>query len=126
MRQFITYAFCGGFGVLTDIALFAALVHVGVGYQVANLASYAAGTLVSFVLNRLITFKVKDRTAQRMGLFFMVAAIGYVLSTGALWLMVEQFGLAPLVAKVLTLFIVLVVQFSLNRAITFRATHEPA
>lgn len=124
LRRFVLYAICGGSGVLTDLATYATLLHFDVGYQAANLAGYFAGTLLSFTLNRRFTFGVLDHTARRLGLFFGVAAVGYVVSTLLLWGLVEAAHLHPLFAKLLTLFVVLVVQFSLNRSITFRTASE--
>jgi len=124
LRQFIAYALCGGTGVLTDLSLYSLLVWSGVGYQWANAAGYAAGTLVSFVLNRHFTFRTYDNTLRRFGLFLAAALTGYLVSSGLLWLLVEQLGVNVFIAKLLTLAVVLVLQFSLNRAITFRASTD--
>jgi len=119
-RKFALYTICGGSGVLVDIATYTSLVLGGVDYQVANAAGYALGTLLSFFLNRHFTFKIYDNALRRMALFFLTAGIGYLISTALLWLLVEHLHLNPFSAKLITLAIVLVVQFSGNRAITFR------
>lgn len=119
-RQFLVYSICGGTGVLTDLSLFSLLFFSGLGYQAANLAGYFAGTLVSFALNRRFTFQTYDNTLRRMGLFFGAAAIGYAMSMLLLWTFVEKAGLHPVVAKLATLFFVLILQFTINRAVTFR------
>lgn len=118
--QFVLYALCGGTGVVLDLGLFWLLTGAGVGYQAANLAGYATGTLASFLLNRHFTFQTYDDTWRRMSLFFGTAAVGYAVSALVLWLLVEKQGVDPLAAKVATLFLVLILQFSLNRAVTFR------
>ena len=124
VRQLVLYAVCGGTGVLTDLVLFTALVHYGVNYQVANAAGYAAGTLASFILNRHFTFQVYDKAFRRLALFFGTALIGYLASSALLWVLVSVQGYPPLPSKVATLAVVLVLQFSLNRAITFRASTD--
>lgn len=120
-RKLVLYAVCGGCGVLLDLGVYTGLVMMGVWYQMANLAGYASGTLLSFVLNRAITFQVKDAPLRRLGMFIMVAVAGYTVSTGVLWLLVEQLGVGPLLSKLVTLVIVLALQFTLNSLITFRA-----
>lgn len=120
IRQFLIYAICGSTGVLTDLSLFSLLFFYGLGYQVANLVGYFAGTMVSFVLNRRFTFRIYDNTLRRMGLFFGAAAVGYAMSIFLLWAFVEKTGLHPVVAKLATLFFILVLQFTINRAVTFR------
>ncbi|MDL5366161.1 GtrA family protein [Xanthomonas sp. NCPPB 2654] len=122
LRQFVLYAVCGGTGVLVDLSLYTLLVWLDFNYQAANAAGYAAGTLVSFALNRHFTFQAYDKTLQRLGLFFAAALVGYLASSALLWLLVGVLGWAPLPAKVATLFFVLILQFSLNRAITFKAS----
>jgi Predicted membrane protein len=120
LRQFVLYAVCGGTGVLTDLLLYSLLVWAGVGYQWANAAGYAAGTLVSFALNRHFTFQTYDNTLHRLGLFLATAFTGYLVSSMLLWLLVSRLDVNVFAAKLLTLAVVLVLQFTLNRTITFR------
>ncbi|MBY4949077.1 GtrA family protein [Cupriavidus respiraculi] len=117
--QFLLYCVCGGVGVLTDYAVFYAALTFGVGHQAANAAGYLGGTLVSFALNRSITFGMRDQTAKRLALFLSVAATGYGTSAALLWLLVDYLGVDARLAKLLTLPVVVVLQFALNRWITF-------
>lgn len=119
-RKFVLYAICGGSGVLLDFATYTALLAMGIGYQPANACGYAMGTLLSFALNRHFTFQTYDNPLRRLALFFAAAGVGYLISVGMLWLLIERAAFNPLVAKIAVLGVVLVVQFSLNRAITFR------
>ena len=123
---FLLYCVCGGIGVFTDYLAFYLLVTAGVWYQGANIAGYAAGTLMSFVLNRAFTFKAKDRVGQRLSMFLAVAACGYACSALLLWLLVTAAHLDPRIAKLVTLPLVVTVQYGLNRRFSFRATALPA
>lgn len=123
--QFILYCFCGGLGVLTDYGVYYAAVKSDLWYQAANVLGYASGTVVSFLLNRIITFGARDRAVQRFALFAAVAATGFSFSAAMLWVLVAQFGVAETIAKLLTLPIVVAIQFLLNRAITFRDAPRP-
>jgi putative flippase GtrA len=124
LRQLLLYAVCGGTGVLTDLFLYTALMHYGVNYQAANAAGYATGTLASFMLNRHFTFQVYDKAFRRLALFFGTALIGYLASSALLWVLVSAQGYPPLPSKIATLAVVLVLQFTLNRAVTFRASTD--
>ncbi|NGM86006.1 GtrA family protein [Parapusillimonas sp. SGNA-6] len=121
MMQFLLYCFCGGVGVATDYFFFYVAVEFGLWYQFANVLGYLAGTVMSFFLNRKITFNVSDKTARRLTVFVGVAAIGFAASAIFLWLMVDVWSLDPRVAKILTLPLVVVIQFYLNRRWTFGA-----
>ena len=120
LRQFCLYALCGGSGVLVDFGSYAGLLHAGLNYQIANFVGYLLGTLVSFGLNRHFTFQAYDNTLRRLAMFLGAASVGYAISVVLLWVLVEKIALDPLIAKLLTLFVVLVVQFTINRSITFR------
>jgi putative flippase GtrA len=118
-REFTIYVLCGMAAVTTDFLIYVGLLHLGTGYGVAYFSGYAVGTLLSFALNRSITFRVHDAVLRRLVTFFGVAAIGYVTSFIALYLMIELGGLGEILAKVLSLGVVLVTQFLLNKLITF-------
>jgi putative flippase GtrA len=120
-KQLFLYLVCGGLGVASDYGLYLSLIAAGLHYQVANVAGYAAGTLVSFALNRIVTFGMRDRTGRRLASFLLVAATGYSVSVAMLWLLIDQAALNPAIAKGLTLPVVVALQFTLNRSITFRA-----
>ncbi|MET0319720.1 MAG: GtrA family protein [Duganella sp.] len=121
MRQLLLYCLCGGLGVATDYLAFWLAVTAGLWYQGANLLGYLAGTLVSFALNRVVTFGMRDRVAQRLARFVGVAALGFGASALLLWLLVQQLGLDARLAKLLTLPMVVALQFTLNRRLTFNA-----
>ena len=121
-RQFILYCLCGGTGVMTDMLVYYFASHAGMGVQAANAMGYMAGTLISFVLNRVITFGVRDSAGKRLALFFMVAGLGYLASSTLLWLLVNGLTMDKFLAKALTLPLVVALQFGLNRKITFRTS----
>lgn len=119
--QFLLYCLCGGLGVSTDYLLYHFSISYGLWYQSANALGYLGGTLLSFTLNRIITFRQRDRVLQRLALFLGVAAVGYTASAVVLWLLVQQAGLDARLSKLLTLPMVVVLQFALNRRFTFQA-----
>jgi putative flippase GtrA len=120
LRQFLTYAFCGGMGVALDFGVYTLLAHIGLFYQIANLISYACGTLLSFALNRAITFRVMDAPLRRLAAFFAVAAAGYALSSLSLYAMVEWLHLDKFAAKAISIIVVVLTQYTLNARITFK------
>lgn len=123
--QFLLYCICGGIGVSTDYLIYYASLHLGLWYQYANVLGYGCGTVVSFFLNRVITFGTTNRTAQRFALFVMVAAVGFTASAVMLWVLVAQLSVDATIAKLLTLPAVVAIQFLLNRSITFRDAGTP-
>ncbi|WP_284758812.1 GtrA family protein [Agrobacterium sp. fls2-241-TYG-188a] len=117
--QFILYCVCGGIGVSTDYLVYYTSVQAGMWYQGANVLGYLCGTLISFCLNRIITFKTRDKIVQRLAVFLAVAAVGFTFSAALLWVLVSYGSIDEKIAKLLTLPAVVVIQFMLNRRITF-------
>lgn len=120
MQQFLLYCLCGGLGVSTDYAVYYLSYSAGLWYQGANGLGYLAGTLLSFALNRIFTFGMRDRVLQRLGLFLGVAAVGFSASAALLWALVQFAQIDPRFAKLITLPLVVVLQFALNRRFTFQ------
>ena len=122
MMQFLLYCFCGGLGVSMDYGVFWLSIQSGLWYQLANALGYLAGTLLSFALNRIITFQMRDRVLQRLAIFLGVAGTGFGVSALLLWGLVQLLSIDPLIAKLITLPVVVVLQFSLNRRLTFKSS----
>ena len=117
--KLLLYCICGGIGVTTDYLIYYTALTFGLWYQVANLLGYLSGTFISFFLNRKFTFGVRDKLAYRLAIFLGVAAIGFAASSLLLWLLVDILSADAKISKLLTLPAVLIIQFSLNRRITF-------
>jgi putative flippase GtrA len=66
MMQFLLYCLCGGLGVSSDYLVYHLSIGHGMWYQAANVLGYLTGTLLSFTLNRIITFRQRDRVLQRL------------------------------------------------------------
>lgn len=119
-QKLISYAFFGGMGVLLDLGFYTFLIFAEVNYQIANVVGYSAGTLLSFFLNREYTFKIKDKMLKRLFSFFSVAFIGYTFSALLLYVLISVFNIDELISKIITLIFVLIIQFTLNKKITFK------
>lgn len=117
--QFLLYCLCGGIGVGTDCLVYFVALKSGVWYQAANIFGYVSGTVVSFILNRRITFAVKSKPAQRLAVFLGVAAVGLSVSAVMLRILIDSMQIDASIAKLCTLPVVVLLQFYLNRRITF-------
>ena len=120
-KQFVKYAFFGGIGVLADIIIYSLLVYFQFNYQAANASGYLSGTLISFFLNRHYTFNVKDKIYRRLFMFLTIAFIGYISSAILLYVLIEKLFIDMYISKFLTLFFVLLVQYALNKKVTFKS-----
>ena len=124
-RNIILYGIIGGFCAALDFGVYLVLCYWDVmPYLWANIVSIHIGIFTSFILNRSLNFKVKDKTAVRFLSFYSVGIVGLGISELMLYLMVTIGGLNELFCKLLSIVVVALVQFLLNKYITFKR-HEP-
>ena len=120
-RNLILYGIIGGFCAALDFGIYTALCYWDImPYLWANVISIHIGIFTSFVLNRSLNFKIKDKAAIRFLSFYAVGLVGLGISELMLYLMVTVGGWNEMVCKLITIVVVALVQFVLNKYITFR------
>lgn len=120
-REFAAYCLIGGSGVALDCVAFAVLARgFGWHYQAANAVGVSCGICNNFFLNAFLNFRRTDRLWLRFLSFYGVGLLGLGISAGMLGLLVGRWGMGALPAKALTVFVVTLAQFSLNKWVTFR------
>lgn len=120
-RNLILYGIIGGLCAALDFGVYTALCHFDImPYLWANIISIHVGIFMSFILNRSINFKVKDKTTQRFLSFYAVGLTGLGISELMLYLMVTIGGMNELLSKLISIIVVALIQFILNKFITFR------
>ena len=122
-RELILYGLIGGFCAALDFGVYTVL-SLWIPYLWANVISVHCGIFTSFFLNRSLNFKVKDKTPLRFTIFYLVGLSGLALSEGLIWLLASQFAWNPILAKLLTVFVVALYQFLLNKFITFKKSNN--
>lgn len=120
-RNLILYGIIGAFCATLDFAVYTLLCHFEIlPYLWANVISIHVGIFTSFFLNRHFNFKVKDKTPQRFISFYAVGLTGLGISSLLLYLMVDIALWNELICKLITIVMVALVQFFLNKYVTFR------
>lgn len=124
-RNLILYGIIGGFCAALDFGIYTLLCYFNtMPYLWANIISVHCGIFCSFFLNRSINFKVTDKTTQRFMSFYIIGLIGLGISEGMLFLMVDIGQWNEIICKLITIVIVALVQFFLNKYITFKKTEK--
>ena len=120
-RNLILYGIIGSCSSGLDFLLYSLFVEVfGLHYILSNCISVLAGISTSFVLNRTYNFKVKDKTKTRFAIFLTVGLCGMLVSNLILYLCIDVMNWNKIVSKLLSIVLVVVFQFVLNKYITFR------
>jgi len=120
-KQLIKYCIIGCCCAGIDFIIYWLLVHIAsFPYILANIISVHSGIFASFCLNRHFTFKMKNKILFRFISFYSIGIIGLMISSVMLIILIEKIELNELVSKAFTVTIVALIQFILNKYISFR------
>jgi putative flippase GtrA len=120
-RYLILYGIIGTFCAGIDFFIFYTLTTIfEVFYLVSNIISVSVGITISFILNRKYNFKVKDKRIKRFIIFILVGSGGLLLSSALLYFFVDILTLEKVVSKILSIVFIVLIQFLLNKLITFK------
>lgn len=120
-RNLILYGIIGALSASFDFLLFYFLTTtLNVYYLFANVFSVTCGICLSFFLNREYNFKVKNKFIKRLTIFFSVGFFGLIISSGLLYAFVVFLQFEKVLSKLLSIILVVLMQFLLNKFITFK------
>lgn len=120
-RQLVLYLIIGGLCASIDYLIFLILTYFfNINYLIANIFSVNAGIITSFILNRNFNFKIKDNVANRFLSFYLVGLFGLLISFVILFAMVELLHYNEQIIKIVSIVIIALIQFLLNKFITFK------
>lgn len=122
IREMFLYGIIGLTSAGIDTLVFHLLTKKAGMYSLfANMISVPIGICISFTLNLFFNFKTKDHILKRFISFFAVGMLGLVLSE-AILAFGEHQSWNILITKIASVVIVAIVQYILNKFISFRKT----
>jgi putative flippase GtrA len=120
-RSLLLYGAIGCVSAGLDFVVYFFLVNfLHVHYLYANILSIIIGITTSFLLNRRYNFKVLDKFKRRFVMFLFVGLSGLFLSSLILYVCVHQLQLDNLLSKLLSIILVVFLQFLTNKNVTFK------
>ena len=115
------YAIIGCSGAFLDFIIFTILIkYVCLNYLIANIISIGVGITNNFFLNSFFNFKITDNMLTRFISFFSIGMLGLFISEGLLYMFIEKLGLNNILSKLVSIFIITMIQYTLNKLITFK------
>jgi len=124
-KNFIKYCIIGVSGATLDFLLYTFLINVfSIHYLIANVISTVLGITNNFFLNAFFNFKVSDNLIKRFISFFSIGIFGMIISEFLLYLLIDKYSTNEIIAKIITIFVITIIQFSLNKLITFKKGKE--
>jgi len=114
IRQFLSFSIIGVLNTAVDIAVYWLLLQLSVVYVLANIAAYAAGMLNSFIWNRAINFRTKQREKHAFDVilrFVLWNLLSLLLSSLLITLLIEGLQWHELWSKLVATACIVVFQF---------------
>ncbi|MDH5100056.1 GtrA family protein [Lactobacillus kefiranofaciens] len=118
--QLIKYVLIGVLGLVVDFGIYTLLTHFKMNVELANIISSTCGIINNFFWNSYTNFKVHDRMLLRFISYFLVGQITTVFTTVSLFIFVIRLHFPHLIVKVIATFVATLIQFVINKLITFR------
>ena len=99
-REFYFFILAAASSAISDIVIFTLLVHLGLYFVYCQGISRIIGGVVSFLINKNLSFNRHRRRALiEIRRFLLLYAASYLLSFFILWFLHQQMGLTLLYAK---------------------------
>lgn len=121
----IKYFFIGISAAGIDVAIYFVLFnYYELPALVSTSISIAVATVYAFALNTIYNFQVKDNTFFRLISYSLVSAVGWLISLSLLYYFTDIKGYDGNIIKIISLPLIFVVQYLLNKKITFKSLNK--
>lgn len=120
-KYFVNYSLIWCTWIALDFCVYYVLVNkFSVNYQLANFISVSCGIVNNFFLNLFFNFKTRNKFVLRFISFYIVWLLGIVVSALLLHFLIETWWFDKNVSKFLTIIVIVILQYGLNKRISFR------
>lgn len=124
-EELIGYLIFGGLTTVVNIIVFYLFDSIfDVHYLVANAIAIVVSILFAFFTNKKYVFKSSTPTVQlwlkEFSLFVSFRLLSAVFDMGSMWLLVDGLNLNANVAKIITQFIVVVLNYAFSKFFIFK------
>lgn len=118
--QLVKYVLIGILGLIVDFGVYTVLTHFTINVEIANIISSTCGIINNFFWNSYTNFKVHDRLILRFISYFLVGQITTIFTTISLFIFATKMEFPHLIVKIIATFVATLIQFIINKIITFR------
>jgi len=121
---FYRYLLLGGFNSLLMYTVYAALIYIGVEYNLALWVDYILGPLISYSLHKNLTFTHRGMYAVTFAKFSLTVVVCFFLNLVLLNIFVIIFAANPYVAQILAYSIVVIPNFFIQKNLIFSSSQD--
>ena len=122
-KKVVIYFVFGSTAAVVDLASYLLLFNFfNVSAILSTVSSISLATIVGFVLNALINFKVCDKLLLRFASYSATSGIGMAVSVLMLYVFNDLYGFGGNIVKIISLPIIFLIQYLINSRVSFRKT----
>ena len=118
LGQFMRYNAVGVINTLIGFSIIFGLMFLGFDPILSNAVGYGVGSLVSFYLNKVYTFKATKHSWRQVLYFFMILGISYLINVLVLHALLPWVN--PYLAQLMSAIVYTLSSFLLAKNIVFR------
>lgn len=119
----LKFLMSGGVAAATEYVVFLVLHEIGLPLFIANAFSFMCGLVVSFTLNKQWVFAKKGGGSRQFTMYFTLACINLLISSGLLSLLVHGFNMLPSIAKLGTMILIASWNYIIYQKVIFKKTN---
>lgn len=99
--KFIRYLIVGAFNTIIGYGIIFILMALGTIPEIANIIGYIFGIIVSYILNKIYTFKTKTKSKKEFIRFVMCMICSYLINFIALIVLYRYFDVDKYIATII-------------------------
>lgn len=120
----VRFAIVGIGNTLVDFGMFFLLTSMGVSYVLAQVCSYSAGVLNSYVWNRTWTFRAQEKASAQQFFQFLILNLLSLGTTVVLLQLLHLAGISLVISKGMATMAGMAINFSGSRFWVFSSERE--
>ncbi|GGJ57940.1 putative flippase GtrA [Anoxybacillus voinovskiensis] len=121
---FVRFAVVGIGNTLVDFGVFFLLTSMGMSYVLAQICSYSAGVVNSYIWNRTWTFRVQEKASAQQFFQFLILNLLSLGTTVVLLQLLQLTGLSLFMSKVIVTIAGMAINFIGSRFWVFSSERE--
>ena len=122
--EFALYVFFGGLNFVLSYAIYVVCLGL-MGYRMAYTVTSGCGVLISYFFNAQFVFKQRLRLTTALQ-FIVVYFVQYLVGLSLLYALVEMAHVSKLISPILILFVIVPINYALNRRVIKGRAKNPA
>lgn len=120
-KQFLRFCLIGlECAILTYLVFLILYYYLSINYLISSGAGFISGVLFGFMFNKIYTFESKEKSTTVFPPYLLVYFFTFILAIVGLKVLVENFGLNPLISTALLMPVTTFINFFGTKILAFK------